>query len=194
MLEMLQSIDVVILQVFNQTLTHPWLDVFFAFVTNLHKQWVFKYLFFPVLLIFWIYRYRISGVKLVLMLAVVVGVTDNLNYRVIKPTFNRTRPNLDPEVHSVLRLSFHPRGASFPSNHSMNTFALMTVLAWVFSAYRWWFFLYAGVVAFSRLYLGVHYLTDVIVGGLLGYLLATLMIRFLFSKWCSPEVFRSLRT
>lgn len=58
---------------------------------------------------------------------------------------------------------------SFPSAHAALSFMMATVLSYWFPKYRLLFYLIALVIAWTRIYLGLHYPTDVFVGGLLGY-------------------------
>jgi undecaprenyl-diphosphatase len=67
------------------------------------------------------------------------------------------------------------RTHSFPSGHTATSFAAATVLAWYAPRWRWWFYALACLIAFSRLYLGVHYPTDVLAGALLGTATALLL-------------------
>ena len=58
---------------------------------------------------------------------------------------------------------------SFPSGHSVFAFMMATLLAARFPRYRVVFFIAAGFIGWTRMYLGLHYPTDVIPGALLGY-------------------------
>jgi undecaprenyl-diphosphatase len=58
---------------------------------------------------------------------------------------------------------------SFPSAHGAFAFMMATLLGTWFPRYRFIFFIVAGFIGWTRIYLGLHYPTDVIVGGLLGY-------------------------
>jgi len=100
---------------------------------------------------------------LVLLAAVgAASATDN----VLKSAIGRQRPPLaDPKVHPLIAL---PHDSSMPSGHAMMAFAGAVVLAAVFPRARWGLYALAAGVAVSRVYLGVHYLSDVIVGGLVG--------------------------
>jgi undecaprenyl-diphosphatase len=58
---------------------------------------------------------------------------------------------------------------SFPSAHAVYVFMMATLLSTWFPRYRVIFFIVAGFIGWTRIYLGLHYPTDVIIGGLLGY-------------------------
>ncbi|MEI7885424.1 MAG: phosphatase PAP2 family protein [Clostridia bacterium] len=114
-------------------------------------------------------RYRKTGFMLAfaLFLCLLIG---NLT---LKPLFARPRPFLlDP---TIMLLIPAPSDYSFPSGHSMSAFAAATVL---FSIHPRWVLAYflAGCIAFSRLYLLVHYPSDVLAGALIGILIGLFTI------------------
>ncbi|WP_244163312.1 undecaprenyl-diphosphatase [Paenibacillus pectinilyticus] len=86
--------------------------------------------------------------------------------------FYRDRPFV---THSVLQLIPHPANASFPSDHATAAFVIATSI-WLFhrKAGRVWLIL-AACIAFSRVWTGVHYPSDVISGALLGGLIAVVV-------------------
>jgi undecaprenyl-diphosphatase len=73
-------------------------------------------------------------------------------------------------------------GNSFPSNHAINTFGSATILAAAFPGVSYIFYIFAAIVGYSRLYLGVHYPSDVIAGALLGVVIARIVSRFLLNQ------------
>jgi undecaprenyl-diphosphatase len=98
-------------------------------------------------------------------LALLALLPTNLIVEGLKRATDRTRPDGE-----------HKRSnASFPSSHAANAFALATVLArrWRRWAPAW--FAVAGIVAFSRVYLNRHYVSDVMVGAAIGVACALLV-------------------
>jgi len=103
-----------------------------------------------------------------------VGALALLVYKSLKTITNRHRPfqfSLDI-VQTVRALDVY----SFPSGHTMHAISFSTVLL---SYYPQWFWLvvpFSAMVATSRLVLGLHYPTDVLIGGLIGFSLASISL------------------
>jgi undecaprenyl-diphosphatase len=84
----------------------------------------------------------------------------------LKDRLGRARPPVhDPDPTPLVAL---PQTSSFPSGHSTVAFACATVLALSVPRLRWALFALAALIAFSRVYVGVHYPFDVVAGALLG--------------------------
>lgn len=108
-----------------------------------------------------------AGVVAVLSL---VSLTVNFP---IKSAFRRQRP-FDTFGHADVRVTRLPRDWSFPSGHSATAFAGAALLTPIVPALSPLLFAYAAAVALSRVYLGVHYPVDVLLGGVVGIGLAAL--------------------
>lgn len=91
--------------------------------------------------------------------------------QLIKKLVQRPRP-FDSLPEAIQRCP--AGGYSFVSNHAMNIFTICTFLALVFPRARWFLFVLALAVSYSRVYCGVHYPLDVMIGGILGVLVGSL--------------------
>ncbi len=83
----------------------------------------------------------------------------------LKGIFERSRPPVAMDFNALVSV---PSSPSFPSGHAMTAFAAATAVAVLAPRLRWPMLGLAAVIGFSRVYLGVHFWFDVIVGGLLG--------------------------
>jgi len=114
------------------------------------------------------------------LLMAACGGASTLAYRSIKRTTRRPRPG---EVYDSLLLTVAPLDRfSFPSGHTLHAVSF-TILAWYFHPVLVWVLApFAGLVALSRIVLGLHYPSDVAAGAALGSLfaLATISLSRLF--------------
>lgn len=171
MIEQLEKIDRSIFIALNG-MNNEYMDSFMYLVS--HKLfWVPFYL----LLLFAIqrkYGWRRFGF-FVLAIALTVTLSDQISSSFFKPFFARYRPcnNLDliDIVHTVRGKC--GSGFSFVSGHATNFFAIATLASLTLGVrkYSMILLLWAALIAFSRVYLGVHYPADIAVGGLLGVLI-----------------------
>lgn len=121
-------------------------------------------------------KYRFVGVTLIIAL----GINYLLGEIIIKKTVGRGRPSnlIDEEEMKINK----PKDNSFPSGHTASSFCAFTVTLWNCPAYFWIpALVVACLISFSRLYLRVHYLSDVIGGMLLG-LIDGSIISLIFMK------------
>jgi undecaprenyl-diphosphatase len=94
---------------------------------------------------------------------------------VLRQWIGRARPPLIyPEPRPLVPT---PPTGSFPSGHSATAFACATVIAWASPRLAVPAFVLAALVAWSRVYVGVHWPLDVLGGALLGVLVATALLR-----------------
>lgn len=115
-------------------------------------------------------RYRRIGLTLFLTLALCALVT-NL---ILKPLVARPRPcHVSPEVPLLIPC---PMDYSFPSGHTMSSFAAAVIITFANPLFGIFSFLLAAAISFSRLYLFVHYPSDVLAGSLFGAMTAMMML------------------
>lgn len=108
--------------------------------------------------------------KLGIVLAVAMILQYLVNGGVLKHLFARVRPcNVDTTIELLIK---RPKGFSFPSGHSAAAFCAIGVLYGAkMKKLLWPAFILAWLIAFSRLYLYVHFPTDVLAGALCGFLI-----------------------
>lgn len=117
------------------------------------------------------YPYKVVF-AILLAIGVVILFTDSFTAQVIRPWVCRLRPsNLDNPVSGMVHVVDGYRGGAygFPSNHASNTWGLAFFITFLFRRYKltFFFFLWALLVCYSRMYLGVHYFGDLLIGSLL---------------------------
>ncbi len=113
----------------------------------------------------------------------------NLIIYLLKFIVQRRRPLPRHEMKS--RVSKGPGeiiDPSFPSAHTSFSFMIATVLAYWFPRYELIFLLLAGFIGWTRVYLGLHYPSDVIAGGLLGYGITKIFL-FYIANWLRMDSF-----
>ncbi len=185
-LDLLQKIDAFLFKLFNQTLSFHGLDTVMPILTDLHKYKLFSLGILPLFLLVYLINQKKMAVKVILSVLMVVGISDNLSHRVLKPTIARDRPSKTLEL-VTLRTKRHS-GYSMPSNHATNNFAVFTLLSKIMPQYAPVFMGIAALIAYSRVYVGVHYPFDVLMGALLGYLIGRLFY-WMFKKWYRVSYF-----
>lgn len=134
------------------------------------EVWIPLYAFF----IYLIFRnYGKKGWIVLLGVVVTIVLADQITSSIMKPFFQRLRPSHEPGLEGVIHLVNGYRGGTygFASSHAANTFGIATFLFLLFrSRYRWitLVFIWAALMTYTRLYLGVHYPGDILAGGLVG--------------------------
>lgn len=162
MLEFFQNIDISLLYFLNKSLSNPVFDKFFVFITNV-KNWYLVYIIFWFIMI-------IKGNKKIrtaaVMILFLIAVSDQFSSQLLKHLVSRLRPC---HIFSDLNLLMGCKNSfSFPSSHAVNNFAAAFFLSSFFLKYKRVLYLIAVLIAVSRVYVGVHYPSDVIAGAVFG--------------------------
>lgn len=168
---------------------HPIADVFMFYIS---KVWVWVPLYLGVIL-FIAKKWKMEAIWIVLSIVICLLLTDQLT-NVTKEVFQRLRPSHEPELQGLVH---HVKGYvggkfGFVSGHSSNVFgfALLSALIIKNKTYTWSIFIWASVVAYSRIYLGVHYPLDIFCGMVLGIGVSTIVYLILdkFRKKLIAEI------
>lgn len=180
MLDLIQKFDES-LALFFQSIHNPITDFPMTVITKLGDDGIFWILLAVVLLIF--KKTRKTG----FMLAAALIFCLVINNIVLKSIFSRERPFV---VLEAIELIIDPPGGySFPSGHTVSSIASATTVFWSFKnsskLAAWGAVVLAVLIAFSRMYLCVHFFTDVLAGAVVGVLLgiaAIALVNFIYKK------------
>lgn len=175
MFEKLIQLDKQFLIYLNNLGTPGW-DPFWLFIT---KQFNWAPLFIVVLFFFFKYLGWKKGVFLLFFLAVLITFSDQF-VNIIRATFERLRPNNDPEIQDKLRTLINPQNYSFISGHATTSTAVAIFAINVlgkYTKYIYLFLLFPLFFAYSRLYLGVHFPIDIFTGASVGCIIGLVSAR-----------------
>lgn len=172
----LNNLDLKLFKFLNQDLANPFFDAIMPFITN-QDHWVLP-LLAAIGYILWADRPKGIWVILVMMIAVVM--TDILCAQVIKPLAGRLRPS-HAGLEQLNLLVGKGGQYGFVSNHAANSFAAAMTAGRFYRTFLVPLLILASIIAFSRIYVGVHYPGDVLFGALIG-IGVSLGVLFLISK------------
>lgn len=174
----IQSMDVWLLTHINQQWSNPFLDTVLPFMRET-LFWIPLYFF---LLIFATVNFGKNGWWWILGVLLTAAIADIISSQVIKETIMRLRPCQDISVSDKIRffINYCPQSSSFTSSHATSHFAQATFLYVTLRNITKWaalFFVWAFIIAYTQVYVGVHYPFDVFCGGILGCLIGLLMAK-----------------
>jgi undecaprenyl-diphosphatase len=160
----LYSLDKTLLRFFSEGIKNGFFDVimpFFSFINNHGEVWIALAI---ILMINKNTRVRRLGITVLIALA----FGNIIGEQILKNLIARARP-IGEEFNFNFIVSL-PKSYSFPSGHTTSSFAVFGAFLFSKARYKYWVLLLASLIAFSRMYLHVHYPSDILGGIVLGLL------------------------
>lgn len=174
MFNFLLQIDYWIFTQINSVLCNSYFDSFFPLITDLNKSFYFKVIAVPLVAILFLWKFKRKGILIFIALLLSVGISDFAGGR-IKHWPKRERPFQNSSLQVIQRSK--AGGYSFYSNHSSNMFTFASFSSAFIPTLAPVFYSMAVAIAYSRVYNGVHYPSDVLAGALMGLLWGILLSR-----------------
>ena len=185
-MEELIALDKKLFLYLNQLHT-PWLDPVMYLMSETYP-WFPLYAFLLYLIV---KNYGAKSWIMVVCIAAAITAADRVTTGILKPLCMRLRPTHDPDFGNMVHYVNDYKGSlyGFASSHAANVFAL-AIFFWLLFHERYKsvsvLFAWAAMVAYTRIYLGVHFPGDVLAGALIGILAG-----FLGFKLCTWTVART---
>ncbi|MDR2682912.1 MAG: phosphatase PAP2 family protein [Dysgonamonadaceae bacterium] len=152
------------------------------------------------LCLLFVFIYRKTGAEIkkdrkeilgtIVSVILVIALCDQISSGICKPLFHRFRPTHHPDFQDWVNTVLDYRGGlyGFASGHAANTFGLATFTALLFRNRLATFtlLLFALITGYSRIYLGVHFISDVVAGALIGIVMGYAVF-LLYHKIIKPS-------
>ena len=171
MIDKIVEIDKQMMVFLNKTISNPIFDFIMPIITNQNFLVFSGLILIGYLAYFGGKRGRIT----IVLLLIAASFSDAICFQIIKPWVGRIRPS--HEFYEYINLLVSKGGKySFPSNHAANSFVFATVLSYFYEKNRISLYILASTIAFSRVYVGVHYPLDIIFGSIIGYIISWIIL------------------
>ncbi|MBV5319873.1 MAG: phosphatase PAP2 family protein [Chlorobium phaeobacteroides] len=189
---LIEQADVWLFREVNQNMVHPAADGLMVFLTTFELSWP---IFFVAALVILLRKGR-EGALIILFSLCAVGIADYTASGILKPLFQRIRPCFVLEGCRLLVDQSH--SFSFASSHAANAAAVAATI-WIYfyrngsivdKLFSLLIALYAFFVAYSRVYVGVHYPSDVFAGSFIG--ICSALLTYIIWSWLYKNVIRMM--
>ena len=171
MIDKIVEIDKQMMVFLNKTISNPIFDFIMPIITNQNFLVFSGLILIGYLAYFGGKRGRIT----IVVLLIAASFSDAICFQIIKPWVGRIRPS--HEFYEYINLLVSKGGKySFPSNHAANSFVFATVLSYFYDRKKISLYILASTIAFSRVYVGVHYPLDIIFGSIIGYIISWIIL------------------
>lgn len=179
MADILYSIDVAVFHFVNGAIANPFFDILMPFLTDLNRT-LYGKIIACILWLLLIWKGGKRGRLVAILLIPLIVLSDQLSSSVIKKIFTRPRPChtlSDVTIVTGIRLLVDcGSGFSFPSSHAVNNFAAASLFSIFYKKWTLAFIAFASLVGISRIYVGVHYPSDIVGGAMIGVLCAIIIL------------------
>lgn len=176
MIEYLQQLDIKWF-LFLNGIHSPFWDTVMWYITST-TIWIPLYI---VIVFFTFKKFKGQAFVSLLFFGLLVLLADQSSVHLFKNIFERLRPCHNPDIQHLVHIVNGKCGGKFGfvSSHAANTFALAVFVAFLFKNkfVSIAIILWAAIVSYSRIYLGVHFVFDVLGGALLGSIIAYITIK-----------------
>lgn len=176
MLEFLANIDRDLFLFINYSLANTVTDLIMPFITS---DMILKIVY--AVAMFLVIAFGNARLRwMVLVSLVVILLTDQISAGFLKDIFGRMRPCHSFDPSQINLLVGCGGGKSMPSAHAANAFGQAVFWGWGHRKVALYLYLYAALIGLSRVFVGVHYPFDVVVGAIIGFTIG-LSVIFIFN-------------
>lgn len=185
----ISTVDLWLFRLINESWVHPWLDLIFAHT----RETIFWFPLYTFIFLYVVLKFGKWGVLWIIAFFVVAACCDIISTELIKSLAGRVRPCQDEALAARLRFIILncPQNSSFTSSHATTHFAQATFFYLTLrQTGRWWgmAFIWAFLIAYGQVYVGVHYPFDVFCGAILGCLIGFAISRFFRKHYSVPSL------
>lgn len=171
----LKFYDIQLFDLINHLPHSYWSDSFFAFFSGL--EW-YRFVWIFIFLALFLYKLKNDKLESFALFLSLVFTFLFVSFG-LKNLIHRPRPEFFLSTHAILPWDFADTW-SFPSTHATLAFALAVILSKKHTLHKLLFYITALLIAFSRIYLGKHFPSDVLIGSITGMVIGS--VSFSLSK------------